>query len=62
MEGRYSIFNNVPSTLINVLENGDSYVLPSDFLRLYFALGILKPHLITCEGDIPGTGDGVHCA
>ena len=62
VEGRYSMLNNIPIPLTNVLPNGDTYILPSDFLRLYFALGCLQPHMILTEKDIPQSDGTVFCS
>lgn len=59
IEGKVAILNNVPIPKVNMLENGDCYVLPSDFLQLYFALGVMTPHMIKSEKDIPDNGDNV---
>ena len=55
-EGKVAILNNVPIPLIKQLPNGDSCVLPSDFLRLHFPLGKLEPHMIKTENDTPDIG------
>ena len=37
---------NIPIPNIKILKSGDSYVLPSDFLKLYFSFGLLKPKIV----------------
>ena len=51
MDGKVAVLNNVPIPLVRETING-CYVLPSDFLRLYFCFGVLEPHMIKCVDDI----------
>ena len=62
MEGKFSMFNNIPIPRVNVTDSGDCYLLPSDVFWLFFALGVLDPHLIRTEADIPNGDKGVYCA
>ena len=60
-DGKRGILNNVPIPKINVLPNGDVFVLPSDFLRLYFSMGLVMPSMVRTLDDIkknvPGISD-----
>jgi hypothetical protein len=58
MDGKVAVLNNVPTPLVSETVNG-CYVLPSDFLRLYFCFGVLAPHMIKCEDDIEYNGNEI---
>jgi hypothetical protein len=51
IDGSSAILNHVPIPDIYTTADGDSYVLPSQVLKLYFAMG-LKPHMIKTLEDI----------
>ena len=51
-DGKRGILNNVPIPKINVLEYGDAYVLPSDFIRLYFSMGLVMPSMVRTLDNI----------
>ena len=58
-DGKFAILNNVPIPRINTLTNGDAYVLPSDFLRLYFSMGLVMPSMVKRVDDIKYSDGGV---
>ena len=51
-DGKHEILNNVPIPKINVLANGDVFVLPSDFIQLYFYMGLVMPSMVQTLDDI----------
>jgi hypothetical protein len=51
IDGSSAILNHVPIPNIYTTQDGDSYVLPSDILKLYFSMG-MKPHMIKTLEDI----------
>ena len=59
-DGKRGILNNVPIPKINVLENGDAYVLPSDFIRLYFSMGLVMPSMVRTLDDIKNNDAGIN--
>ena len=59
-DGKRGILNNVPIPKINVLENGDAYVLPSDFIRLYFSMGLVMPSMVRTLDDIKNNDAGIY--
>ena len=58
-DGRCAILNNVPIPKVNVLANGDAFVLPSDFLRLYFSMGLVMPSMVKTIDDINYSANGI---
>ena len=58
-DGKRGILNNVPIPKINVLPNGDVFVLPSDFLRLYFSMGLVMPSMVRTLDDIKKNVTGI---
>ena len=58
-DGKFAILNNVPIPRINTLPNGDAYVLPSNFLQLYFSIGLVMPSMVKTVDDIKYSDGGV---
>ena len=58
IDGSGAILNNVPIPPVHTTESGDAYVLPSDFIRLYFSLGVLQPYMVRSLDEVD-SGDGV---
>ena len=58
-DGKFAILNNVPIPRINTLPNGDAYVLPSDFLQLYFSMGLVIPSMVKTVDNIKYSDGGI---
>ena len=54
LEGKCSIATNSPCPTIYTTDDGSSYVLPSEVLKLYYCFK-LTPHIIYCKDDIEST-------
>lgn len=59
LNSKHAILKNIPIPDIHVLPNGDSYVLPSDFLWLYFSLCVVLPHMVRSDAEIEYDSDGI---